>query len=186
MYNLIQVPVKTLTIMPIAKSIQISENKTTTFTCNTSYSRPIPEIQWILKNHSHLELIGEQTNKTNIIGLTSAESALNYKPSRTNNGWKLCCIVTKSEVQKEEISSSLISINVTCKSNRLKQTEYATFAILPFCAFLRDFILILSIFLPYTFTLIFFYTRALNSLKNCEFYFCNFVLVFFFFLKISF
>ncbi|XP_060585717.1 nephrin-like [Ruditapes philippinarum] len=106
-------PVKTLTISPIAKSIQISENKTTTFTCNTSYSRPIPEIQWILKDRSHLQLTGEQTNRTNIIGLTSAESTLINKPSRTYNGWKLYCIVIKSEVQKEEISSSLISLNVT-------------------------------------------------------------------------
>ncbi|XP_060589340.1 nephrin-like [Ruditapes philippinarum] len=110
---LVKVPVKTLTITPFAKSIQISENNTTLFTCKTSYSRPIPAIKWILKDHNHLELTGEQTNKTNHIGMTSAESALNYKPSRTNNGRKLCCIVSKSEVQKEEISSSLISINVT-------------------------------------------------------------------------
>ncbi|XP_060591904.1 hemicentin-1-like [Ruditapes philippinarum] len=109
----VKVPVKTLTITPTEKSIQISENNTTMFTCNTSYSRPIPEIQWILKDRSHLQLTGEQTNKSNIIGLTSAESALNYKPNRTYNGWKLYCVVIGSEVQKKEISSSLISLYVT-------------------------------------------------------------------------
>ncbi|XP_060559012.1 hemicentin-1-like, partial [Ruditapes philippinarum] len=110
---LVKVPVKALTITPFVKTIQISENNTTTFSCNTSYSRPIPKIQWIIKDRSHLQLTGEQTNKTNNIGLTSADSALNYKPSRTYNGWKLYCIVIKSEVQKKEISSSLISLNVT-------------------------------------------------------------------------
>ncbi|XP_060575182.1 hemicentin-1-like, partial [Ruditapes philippinarum] len=107
------IPVKALSIKPNEKSIQISENKTTTFTCNTSYSRPIPEIQWLVKNHSHLQLTGEQTNGTNPKGLTSSESTLIFKPSRTYNGWKLYCFVNKSEVQKESMSSSLITLNVT-------------------------------------------------------------------------
>lgn len=119
----VNVPVQSVnTSSPVGNIVQ--ENETLIMFCNTSYSRPVAEVQWFLdKGTPELNKVIDtdakieeeyvnttfENNYDNV--LTAVKSKLSYKVHRLINGRKIYCTANNS--LKGNVKSEVTTLNIT-------------------------------------------------------------------------
>ncbi|XP_060606552.1 synaptogenesis protein syg-2-like [Ruditapes philippinarum] len=113
---LVKVPVVKINMTPSVDVMTVIEHSKIQLNCTTSFSRPIPKVNWIIAQTDGEGIINIPENDVdfnNENGFTSVTSMFDYLPNRTVNGWKVYCTVSITEIQLQEIRSSHVLLNVT-------------------------------------------------------------------------
>jgi hypothetical protein len=116
---LLTVPVKNVTITSenaVGGLVSVCENTTLNFRCKTSAVRPIPIISWIFQNKlsaKEISIDSSITLEKDENHLDIASSTLNITSNSSLNNQKIFC--SSSNILDEEVNSSNIHFNISCK-----------------------------------------------------------------------